>query len=93
MHVYLYAERDGLHSSQRVPVERVKAVVSHDRRLQYVTAPAVQHEESLIHLHGLICREMITLLNNRTHTAEEKRTGLRAVALFSPAVWKLRATS
>ncbi len=66
VHVYLYAESDGLHGSQRVPVKRVEVVVSHDGRLQHVTAPAVQHEERLVHLHGLICKETIAQLKDRT---------------------------
>ncbi len=78
--VYLYAERDGLHGSQRVPVKRVEVVVSHDGRLQHETSPAVQHEERLVHLHGLICKETIARLKDKT-TEEQERTGAREIKL------------
>lgn len=36
-------------------VEGIKGVVPHDGRLKDVAAPSVQHEQSLVHLHGLVC--------------------------------------
>lgn len=36
-------------------VKWIEAVVPHDGRLKDVAAPSVQHEESLVHLHGLVC--------------------------------------
>ena len=53
-HSHLDLQSDGLQAPQRVAVEGVKGVVPHDGGLQDVAAPAVQHEQSLVHLHGLV---------------------------------------
>lgn len=37
-------------------VEGIEVVVPHDGGLQDVAAPPVQHEQGLVHLHGLVCR-------------------------------------
>lgn len=55
--MYLDDKCDELDSSQRVSVERVEVVVSHDGRLQDVATLPVQHKQRLVHLHGLIYTE------------------------------------
>ena len=52
--IYLDDQSDGLHAPERVAVERVEAVVPHDGRLQDIATLAVEHEQGLVHLHGLI---------------------------------------
>ena len=37
-------------------VKGIEAVVPHDGRLKDVAALPVQHEQGLVHLHGLVCR-------------------------------------
>ena len=51
---HLDLKSDGLQAPQRVAVEGVKGLVPHDGGLQHVPAPAVEHEQSLVHLHGLV---------------------------------------
>lgn len=53
---YLYHQGDFFDASNCVSVKRIKGVIPHDWRLKDVTAPPVQHKQSLVHLHRLVCR-------------------------------------
>lgn len=53
--LYLYHQSDFFDASDRVPVKRIKGVVPHDWWLKDIAASPVQHEQSLVHLHRLVC--------------------------------------
>lgn len=51
---YLDLKSDFLEAPHCVSVKGIKVVVPHDGGLEYIAAPSVQHEQRLVHLHGLV---------------------------------------
>lgn len=62
----LDGEAELLQAAQRVLVEGVEGLVPHDGGLQDVAAATVEHEQSLVHLHGLVWDGGGTRVNTET---------------------------
>lgn len=80
-------------------VKGIKGVVPHDGRLQDVATPSVQHEQSLVHLHGFVCVWVGKRKVKKNGGRKNKKTMIFYDILSAltrrqiPAVWKLSATS